>query len=94
MTDADTILRDGRLVSQVPVPAIPVAHGMQHMVARACHVRAKSLCDGPDLLKVTGLSRGASRRIRTAHGCCVGQSGAVRFWPHRTDVPDCRGGLG
>lgn len=54
-----TILRDGRLISQVPIPATPVSQVIELMVgrelAKATH---RSFATAKTIMKVSGLSRG------------------------------------
>ncbi len=54
-----TILRDGRLIAQVPIPATPVAQVIELMVGRElAHATHHSFATDKVLLKVAGLSRG------------------------------------
>ena len=54
-----TILRDGRLVGQVPIPATPVAEVIEQMVGRALSKSTHRSFATPEiLLSVRGLSRG------------------------------------
>lgn len=54
-----TILRDGRLISQVPIPATPVAQVIELMVGRElAHATHHSFATEKTLLKVSNLSRG------------------------------------
>ena len=54
-----TILRDGRLIAQVPIPATPVSNVIELMVGRELAKSTHhSYATDRTLLKVTGLSRG------------------------------------
>ena len=54
-----TILRDGRLVTHVPIPATPVSQVIELMVGRElAHVEHHSFATDKVLLKVSGLTRG------------------------------------
>lgn len=54
-----TVLRDGRLMAQVPIPATPVAQVIELMVGRELATAGHhSFATARTLLKVTGLSRG------------------------------------
>ncbi|MBI1173080.1 ATP-binding cassette domain-containing protein [bacterium] len=54
-----TILRDGRLISQVPIPATPVSQVIELMVGRELAKSAHhSFATDRTVLKVSGLSRG------------------------------------
>ena len=54
-----TILRDGRLIAQVPFPATPVAQVIELMVGRElAHASHHSFATDRTILKVSGLSRG------------------------------------
>jgi ribose transport system ATP-binding protein len=54
-----TILRDGRLISQVPIPQTPVAHVIELMVGRELAKSTHhSFATTRTILNVTGLSRG------------------------------------
>jgi ribose transport system ATP-binding protein len=54
-----TILRDGRLIAQVPIPATPVAQVIELMVGRElAQATHHSFATDKTILKVSGLSRG------------------------------------
>ena len=54
-----TILRDGRLIAQVPIPTTPVAQVIELMVGRElAHATHHSFATDKTLLKVANLSRG------------------------------------
>ncbi len=60
-----TILRDGRLISQVPIPATPVSEVIELRVGRElAHATHHSFATDRTLLKVYGLSR--DRAVRDA----------------------------
>lgn len=53
-----TILRDGRLIGQVPIPQTPVAQVIETMVGRElAHASHRSFATGQVLMQVQGLSR-------------------------------------
>ena len=54
-----TILRDGRLMARVPIPATPIAQVIELMVGRElAHASHHSFATDTTILKITGLSRG------------------------------------
>lgn len=58
-----TILRDGRLISQVPIPATPVAHVIEMMVGRElAHVSHQGFATDKVMMQVQGLTRGTAVR--------------------------------
>lgn len=92
-----TILRDGRLVTQVPISATPVSQVIELMVGRElAHVAHHSFATDRVLLKVAGLTRGKAVRDAGLR-CMPGKFWELPGWWVRgggVAAADCRGGPG